>query len=136
MKFTILILAIVTITFSVLRDSFIISDEAVNLQMVKNMKYSKEFIDRPSYNPGGELNWKRDSVRIIQMTPVFHYIYLFANKVLPGNLIQTSSIVQSFYFLMLVVLIFFILGDPGKLKSNNLDFSNFISKCKKKHRLC
>ena len=56
LKITLLIVTIVAITFSFLRDSFIISDEAVNLQMVKNMKYSEEFIDRPSYNPGGELN--------------------------------------------------------------------------------
>ena len=128
MRNRIIIVGIVAIIFSYFRDSFVISDEAVNLQMVKNMKYSEEFIDRPSYNPGGDLDWERDSVRIIQMTPVLHYIYFYANKVLPGSLIQTSSIVQTIFLIVLVFMLSFLVGMEGREKDRSFDifFMSFI----------
>ena len=128
MKYTIILVALITITFSMLRDSFIISDEAVNLQMVKNMTFSDELIVRPSYNPGGDLDWKKNSAPLIQMTPVLQYIYLFANRVLPGSLIQTSSIVQSLFLLALVVVIFLFLRDFKRIEHSGVDifFISFI----------
>ena len=55
MKFIFFILLL--LPFSLIKNSFVTSDEAVNLQMVKNIEDDISFALRPSYDPGGHENW-------------------------------------------------------------------------------
>ena len=123
-----MLLFIFCLGFSIYRHSFVLSDEAVNLQMVKNMQYSSEFILRPSYDPGGHPDWKNQSVSQIQMLPVFHYVYLFFNKILPGSLIQTSTIVQSLFLLFLIIIFSFSTREFKIFKHESLEiiFLGFV----------
>ena len=117
MKFVILV--IVLLIFSVNRNAFISSDEAVNLQMVKNMQMDPErFMLRPSYDPGGHASWEKESMSHILMTPFFHYLLLGFNKILPGDLLLSSSIFQS---ILLLIFFYFFFIKRKIFSGNNQD---------------
>jgi len=106
--------------FSFFRSHFYISDEAVNLQMVKNMKsYGSELMVRPSYDPGGHKDWEKESLVHILMTPVFHYMNLLFNKLLNLNLIQSGAILQALFF---ATFFLFLLRPLGLLDQSNIFF--------------
>ena len=101
-----LCLFILLSAFSLSRDFFVSSDEAVNLQMVKNMQMNPgRFISRPSYDPGGHSSWENESMSHVLMTPVFHYLLLGFDYIFPGNLIKSAAFLQ---VLLLGLLVFFL----------------------------
>ena len=95
----------IILAFSLARDSFIASDEAINLQMVKNMQESpSRFLLRPSYDPGGHNDWASESMPHVLMTPFFHYVFYAFNKIFPISLISSSAaLVGILLFVLLLI---------------------------------
>ena len=119
MKIALLILMLTG--FSLIRDGFISSDEAVNLQMVKNMQEDPvRFTVRPSYDPGGHEDWERDSLSHILMTPVFHYIIYLGSFLLPLELSKFSFLVQATILILLILFSMSFISKYDKADSNNL----------------
>ncbi len=96
-------LIFILVIFSLARDSFIASDEAINLQMVKNMQEGpSRFLLRPSYDPGGHRDWATESMPHVLMTPFFHYVFYAFNKILPIGLISSSAVLVGLFLFVLL----------------------------------
>ena len=110
--------------FSFLRNHFAISDEAVNLQMIKNISvHGAEFATRPSYDPGGHENWQRDALPHILMPPVFHFFNLGFHQLIRIDLIKTAAILQYFF---LIAFLLILIRSRGLLKHIEVLFLSFI----------
>ena len=123
MKYIYLLCALILITFSLNRKSFVSSDEGVNLQMVKNFSLGGTSLVRPSYDPGGHEDWVKDAFPLVLMTPVFHWIHLGFHKITPFSLLKSSFLLHT---LMLLVLLFVFNKYYSKEGNQNISITPLV----------